>query len=97
MKTRSPSAALASPIHASSSSAVAEVYRSGSGDWSRNMWLNPHGSGVPVADGADSLVAQHGDVVPGADMSPDTRPALTSRYRTRPPDVQRSSDVTGRL
>src|SRR4051812_38495528 len=35
-------------MRASSSSAVAEVYRSGSGAWSRNIWLNPRGSGVPV-------------------------------------------------
>ena len=33
-----------------------------------------------MLDGGDSLVALHGDVVPGADMSPDTRPAWPSVY-----------------
>src|SRR6476620_5736733 len=37
MNTRSPSCWRAVPIRVSSSSGVAEVYRSGSGDWSRNM------------------------------------------------------------
>src|SRR4051794_34898868 len=77
MNTRSPSVARADAIHASSWSAVADVYRSGSGDWSRNIGLNPRmGLALQLADGADSLVALHGVVVPGTDMSPDTRPAV---------------------
>src|SRR3954463_738147 len=48
MKSRSPSVARAVLIQADSSSGVAEVYRSGSGDWSRNIVEPPRWVGVPI-------------------------------------------------
>src|SRR5205085_7438561 len=47
MNTRSPRAARAALIRAESSSGAAEVYRSGSGDWSRNL-VEPPRVGVPI-------------------------------------------------
>src|SRR3954449_5002459 len=77
MNARSPSAARAEPIQSSSFSGAAFVYRSGSGCWSRIMLgITPVWVAFQLADGADSLVALHGDVVPGTDLLPETKPAL---------------------
>src|SRR3954453_2412054 len=93
MNARSPSAARADPIQASSSSGAAFVYRSGSGCWSRIMLgITPVWVAFQLADGADSLVALHGDVVPGTDLLPETKPALGAVYsllRLQPSDVGR--------
>ena len=35
-----------------------------------------------MADGADSLVALHGGVVPGTDLLPETKPALLPSVTT---------------
>src|SRR5947209_3214136 len=78
MNRRSPDAALAAPIRAARSSGLAFVYRSASGACTRNILGLP-----PMERSSDSRPAGtawspiRGVVGLGADMSPDTRPALS--------------------
>ena len=46
-------------------------------------WCGPPLGRAPIAAGGDSLVAHHGVVGPGTDMSPDTRPACDCSRRRR--------------
>src|SRR5947209_4440419 len=81
MNRRGPRAALAAPIRAARSSGFAFVYRSASGACTRNIvGLPPYGESPDSRPAGTAWSPIRGVVGLGADMSPDTRPALPRLY-----------------